>query len=77
MRYEYTKKPQKCPECGSNRIATILYGLPDCSIELMDDIDSGKVALGGCCTTDDDPVWECADCETTIYKKDKKMSGKT
>jgi len=38
----------------------------------MDDIHAGKVALGGCCISDDDPVWECADCETTIYKKDKK-----
>ena len=26
-RYEYLEKPAKCPECGSARIADILYGL--------------------------------------------------
>jgi len=77
MRYENIRKPRKCPKCGSTRIATILYGFPVHSIKLMDDIDSGKVALGGCCISDDDPVWECVDCETTIYKKGKKKSGET
>jgi hypothetical protein len=28
MRYEYDKKPTKCPECGSVRIAKIMCGLP-------------------------------------------------
>jgi len=25
--------------------------------------------LGGCCITDDDPKWQCADCQTVIYRK--------
>ena len=70
--YKLSDKRVKCPKCGSTRIANILYGLPAYSIELMDNIHAGKVALGGCCVTDDDPVWECANSETKIYKKDKK-----
>lgn len=67
-RHEFTKKPQKCPECGSVRIADILYGLPAYSDELMLEIKSGRTVLGGCCITDDDPKWQCADCNTMIYQ---------
>jgi hypothetical protein len=52
----------KCPQCGSARVARIIYGLPTpelvCEAEARDDI-----ALGGCCIAGDDPVWLCRDCE--------------
>ena len=69
MRYEYKRKPRKCPMCGSVRIASILYGYPAFSEELQKDMDEGRVVLGGCCVTDDDPVWECVDCSTEIFRK--------
>jgi predicted Zn-ribbon and HTH transcriptional regulator len=34
MKYKSVKKPEKCPECGSDKIAYILYGLPNYSLSL-------------------------------------------
>jgi hypothetical protein len=49
-------KPKECPKCKSDNILKIEYGLP------MDaDTDTG-VYLGGCCVTDNDPIWHCASC---------------
>lgn len=39
----------KCPHCGSNNTARILYGMPVMSDELENKLDTGKVVLGGCC----------------------------
>jgi ribosomal protein L37AE/L43A len=70
MRHEYRRKPRKCPACGSARVARILYGLPAFSKRLEADMNAARVVLGGCCVTDDDPSWQCADCEVVIFKKD-------
>ena len=49
------KKAQiKCPRCGSKDTARILYGMPAFSEELQEKLDTGKVALGGCCITEID-----------------------
>lgn len=37
-----------CPRCGSRDTAEILYGMPAYS-EIKDEIESGKIVLGGCC----------------------------
>jgi hypothetical protein len=51
----------KCPSCGSKDIIRILYGLrPLPDPELM---SQGKIVLGGCCFTDDDPDYRCGECE--------------
>lgn len=50
----------KCPSCGSSKVLPIVYGLP--SLDLMRDVERGRVALGGCCISDNDPEWRCADC---------------
>lgn len=68
-RYEYSTKPKKCPPCRSTRIVNIMYGLPAFSKKLEDDLNSGKIVLGGCCVSDDDPRWQCLDCEVSINKK--------
>lgn len=67
-RCESKIKPRKCPVCGSFRIAEILYGLPEFSAKLKRDLDAGRIILGGCCITNDDPKWQCADCQMAIYK---------
>jgi len=69
MRYESSRKPRECPRCGSDRIARVLYGLPDFSEELKRDLDAGRVVLGGCCVTGRDPAWQCAKCAVRIYRK--------
>ncbi len=56
-------KPGKCPQCGSSKIARIMYGLPDFSSgELKKDIEEGRIVLGGCIVGPDSPRWECKGC---------------
>lgn len=65
----YIRKPRKCPACGSKRLAEILYGLIIYSDQLKQDLEAGKITLGGCCISDDDPAWQCADCNEKFYRK--------
>jgi hypothetical protein len=53
------KRPT-CPSCGSNAVIPIVYGMP--GGELMDQAEAGKVALGGCCISDNDPDLRCTEC---------------
>ena len=69
IRYASKRKPKKCPVCSSPRVATILYGMPELSAKLEKELSAGRIILGGCCITDDDPEWQCADCQTVIYMK--------
>lgn len=68
-RYEARDRPSTCPKCGSIRIARYLYGEPMFSDQLQADLDAGKIVLGGCIITGDDPKWKCMECETEIYMK--------
>ena len=52
----------KCPYCGSGNTAEILYGMPAFSRELREELDSGKLHLGGCCidcveTENGETIW--------------------
>lgn len=71
IRYEYRRKPIKCPQCQSVRVAKIFYGMPAFSLELKHDLDAGRIFLGGCCISGDDPWWRCVDCGTELYRKPK------
>ena len=68
-RHIYKRKPRRCPECSSDKIANIFYGLPILSPELKRDIENKKVFLGGCEIYPDDPTWRCADCRTPLYRE--------
>jgi len=67
---QVSRKPMKCPVCRSHRIASYLYGMPEYSEKLQKDLDDGKIVLGGCCISFEDPIWVCKDCKTDFYKKD-------
>ncbi len=67
MKYKSAIKPERCPECGSNKIANILYGLPVYSDDLKQRIKENKVVLGGCCISGNDPVWKGTSCNIVIY----------
>lgn len=56
------KGPESCPTCGSLDVVPILYGLP--GPEMMDAAEKGKIELGGCCISDDDPQKQCKACGT-------------
>ena len=51
-----TKQPDACPQCGSKRVASILYGLPMFNEELERRLSTGEIVLGGCCVCEDDPI---------------------
>jgi hypothetical protein len=68
MKYNSVNKPDKCPKCGSDIIADILYGLPAFSDSLEEEIKDNKIVLGGCCISNESPTWKCIDCNTAIHK---------
>lgn len=54
----------KCPKCGSDKIASVLYGMPAFDEELGAKIDAGDVVLNGCEIVLGDPMhpYECGEC---------------
>lgn len=67
-RLESSRKPLKCPRCGHRPVAEILYGEPAFDVWLEQKINEGRITLGGCCVTPDDPAWKCARCGLRIYR---------
>ena len=49
------------PQCGAPDVVPILYGYTDDPATLAA-VDRGKLALGGCIVTGDDPAWCCRAC---------------
>jgi rubrerythrin len=68
-RIERVRKPKKCPACGANSVASIMYGMPAFSDDLERKINEGSITLGGCCITEDDPTWECTYCGIMIFRR--------
>jgi len=68
-RVERAQKPRKCPKCGQAPLARILYGMPAFDEELERKIEEGRITLGGCCVSDDDPTWECSHCGLKIFRR--------
>lgn len=60
---------KNCPNCNSPSLAKILYGMPNYDDDLNDDLQSGKVVLGGCSETDNDPDLHCLVCRAFLYSK--------
>jgi hypothetical protein len=60
-----TARPEVCEQCGSRRIADIIYGLP-VEIDLRA-IEAGSIVMGGCILRGDDPQWRCAACNAAIH----------
>jgi hypothetical protein len=58
-----------CPECRKSIVPVpIAYGYP--SPEMFEDADAGRVRLGGCVITGDDPQWACPACEAPLSTDD-------
>jgi len=51
----YSRRPKKCPQCGSNYVANNLYGRPTASEELEQNMQEVRIASSGRCIGDDDP----------------------
>ena len=53
---------EKMSHCGSSKsVIRIVYGMP--GFDLQQEELEGKIMLGGCCVTDDDPDWHCKECK--------------
>ena len=57
----------KCPNCNSLNTCRIIYGLPDDKLEGEE--NAGRIYLGGCEVSFDDPDRHCNDCENDFYTK--------
>jgi transposase-like protein len=58
---ESEPKP-KCVQCGSDRVAEVLYGLVRMDEGLTRDIEAGRVVLGGDIIREGGPEWVCQSC---------------
>jgi hypothetical protein len=75
MKTTFARKPKKCPNCGSQKIAVYLYGLPAYSTDLQKGLREGSIALGGCTITIDMPMpkWLCTNCKTDFFQRDESL----
>ncbi len=56
---------QRCPSCAELVVPLpIVYGYP--SPELMEEAEAGRVRIGGCVISADDPEYECPSCHEAI-----------
>ncbi len=51
-----------CPSCGSANVAKYLYGFVAMDDELEQQLEEGKITLGGCEITEDAPEYYCNVC---------------
>jgi len=58
-----------CPNCQSINTCRIQYGMPDYTEKLERDIEAGRVHLGGCVLSGNDPNRYCNDCEIEFDTK--------
>ena len=65
----------KCPKCRSKSVASILFGMPAYSEQLIKDQEEGKVVFGGCVIDEHfNPDWHCNECEYE-WEKNKPNQG--
>ena len=62
------KTRPKCPQCGSRKIARILWGRQNISDELQKEIENGEAILGGCMVPKNSMNWHCRDCGLEFVK---------
>lgn len=56
------RSKRKCPNCGSNNIMPIVYGLIQ-GEDAIKQIEDRDFSAGGCCVDKDSPKWRCRECE--------------
>ena len=61
---------EKCPNCGSNKTAEIIYGMATYEMSLQE--QKGEIKIGGCCVSENDPRWHCFACghEFGVYTEE-------
>ena len=64
-----TNGKKKCPKCGSINVLLIHYGYID-DPDVIQQINNGEFATGGCLISEDSPKWECGECKNQFAKID-------
>ena len=67
------RKPRTCPSCNGKNVAVILWGYPMETAELTQALHEKKIIIGGCCISENDHTWECADCYVRIWRQSCKL----
>lgn len=65
----YGAAMNRCPKCGSEKIAPILYGMPAFDEEMERQLNNQELYLGGCCVSDNDPQYHCFGCGKDFGKE--------
>ena len=61
------RKPRACPSCNGKNVAVIIWGYPLEIADLTKAVEEKRIVFGGCCVSENDPVWECTDCYAQIW----------
>ena len=56
------EKKLNCPNCNKKWIAEILWGYPEHTDAIEEELERKEIVLGGCIVTEHDPKWECNIC---------------
>ena len=60
-----------CPNCSKLSIAEIFWGYPADVESMEESIEKKEIVLGGCIVTDNDPKWECNNCDHRWGERDE------
>lgn len=52
----------KCPNCEKTWIAEIFWGYPAINQDVEDALEKKEIVFGGCIISENDPKWECNNC---------------
>lgn len=63
----------RCPNCKSEKILPIVYGLP--TLDTFQKAERGELLLGGCVVTFDQPTFCCMDCKRRWSKRSLPFSA--
>ena len=61
----------KCPKCNNENFAKILWGYFPPTDEIENGLNREEYTMGGCLVTDNDPKWECNDCNHRWGERDE------
>lgn len=67
MEHNSEIQSKRCPDCGSFKVARILYGWVKKSDELKAEMEAGRVVMGKWSFSLHKPEWKCMDCGTEFY----------
>lgn len=65
------KKKKRCPLCGENTIAAVIYGYFTNDDDLNAKLNAKQVVWGGCETEPNNPRWKCMNCGTWFHPSGK------